>query len=309
MGDITKAIVAMTMLHYAKRLIWDGMVQLPSVKGEIALITGGSGALGQCLAEELLKEGATVVLWDLNEKLLLEAKEKLSKFSNNIHIFVCDITNRTKVYEVADRVKKEIGNVSILLNNAGVMSGKTILEQSDEVVERTIQVNSLALFWTTKAFLPHMIKEKKGYIVNVASTAGVFCANGLVDYCASKAAAIAFSRTLRLELHQLNKLDEMIHVTCICPYAIKTPLVTGWQHPPGLRSLKPNQVAKDIIWHMKMNDEMVFLPASMLFSFYYSILFPGVYRKLGDLVGVNKMTAKFEGRGVDFILNKQNAKL
>ena len=91
--------------------------------------------------------------------------------------------NRIKIYEAAEKVKSDIGPITILINNAGIVSGTHLLGTSDEKIIRTFDVNVLAHFWTIKAFMPDMITLKKGHIVNVASLAGHSGMTKLVDYC------------------------------------------------------------------------------------------------------------------------------
>ena len=93
-----------------------------------------------------------------------------------------------------------MGHVSILVNNAGIVSGTALLDTPDSKIIRTFDVNILAHFWTLKAFLPAMISQKDGHIVNVASLAGHSGTHKLVDYCASKFAAVGLDEALRVEL-------------------------------------------------------------------------------------------------------------
>jgi all-trans-retinol dehydrogenase (NAD+) len=79
--------------------------------------------------------------------------------------YVVDISDREKVYEVAKKVQQEIGNVDVLINNAGIVTCRTFLELSDKAIEMTYGVNILSHYWTAKAFLPEMIKQKRGHIV------------------------------------------------------------------------------------------------------------------------------------------------
>ena len=99
-----------------------------------------------------------------------------------------DVTNRQQVYDIAKKVTNEMGEVTILVNNAGIVSGKKIFdpENNDSYMEKTVQVNTIAHFWTVKAFLPAMIRNNHGHFVTIASSAGLVGVNGLADYCASK---------------------------------------------------------------------------------------------------------------------------
>ena len=85
-----------------------------------------------------------------------------------------------------------MGLVDILINNAGIVSGQSLLEIEDEKIEATFGVNTLSLFWTAKAFLPAMVERNHGHIVTIASSAGLVGVSKLTDYCASKWAAVGF---------------------------------------------------------------------------------------------------------------------
>lgn len=88
----------------------------------------------------------------------------------------------------------------MLINNAGIVSGKSTLELSDSMIEKTMQVNTIAHLYTIREFLPEMIAQKKGHIVTIASMAGITGVPGLSDYCASKYGAIAIDESVRLEM-------------------------------------------------------------------------------------------------------------
>ena len=137
--------------------------------------------------------------------------------------YTIDLCKREEVYKLAATVTKEVrispcylperradspqvGNVSILINNAGIVTGKTLMECPDELMRKTFDVNVVSHFWTLKAFLPHMMANNHGHIVTVASMAGHVGVAGLVDYCASKFAAVGLDESLRAEFKKL-KLD------------------------------------------------------------------------------------------------------
>src|SRR5207249_2932649 len=91
---------------------------------------------------------------------------------------------------------RDVGPIDILVNNAGVVSGRTLLEARDDDILRTFDVNTLALFWTTRAFLPAMLERGTGHVVTIASAAGLVGTSRLVDYCASKHAAVGVDRSM-----------------------------------------------------------------------------------------------------------------
>ena len=114
----------------------------------------------------------------------------------------------------------------MLINNAGIVSGKTTLELTEPMVKKTFDVNTISHLWTIKEFLPEMIAKKKGHIVSIASLAGLVSMPRLGDYCASKFGAVAIDEAVRLELKK-NGHYGYIKTTCICPYFINTGMFDG----------------------------------------------------------------------------------
>lgn len=147
---------------------------MTTINNKHVLVTGGASGLGRLLALRCAELGAAVTIWDLDaagaEAVAAEAK---AGGAGAIRDFACDVADREQVYARADEVRATAGPVDILVNNAGIVSGKPLLELTDERIELTFKVNALALFWTTKAFLPGMIERGSGHVVNVASAAGL----------------------------------------------------------------------------------------------------------------------------------------
>ena len=120
---------------------------LPDFSADVCLVTGAAQGLGRQLALKFAECGATLVLWDINEEKVFTVAEEVRALGNEAFAYVCDCSNREEVYRVAERVKREVGDVAILVNNAGMVSGKKLMESSDADIEKTFQVNTLAHFW------------------------------------------------------------------------------------------------------------------------------------------------------------------
>jgi len=129
-----------------------------SVKGDIVLITGGGSGIGRLMSLKLADLGAIIVTWDVNTKGNEETVSMIKANGGTAYGYTVDLTKKEKIYEVAEEVKKDVGVVKILINNAGIVSGSALLDTPDEKIIRTFEVNVFAQFWTMKTFLPDMIK-------------------------------------------------------------------------------------------------------------------------------------------------------
>jgi len=229
-----------------------------SVEGEIVLITGGGSGIGRLMALKLAKLGAVIVTWDVNTKGNEETVSMIQKIGGTAFAYTVDITNRQKIYAAAEEVKQDVGTVSILINNAGIVSGSALLNTPDEKIIRTFDVNVLAHFWTIKSFMPDMILNKKGHIVNVASLAGYSGSHKLVDYCSSKFAAVGIDDALKVEL-KVQGHDEYIKTTVVCPYYISTGMFAGVQSKI-IPILEPDFVAESAVRGIITNKPQVIVP-------------------------------------------------
>lgn len=147
------------------------------------------------------------------------------KNDKNVILMKCDVSSKESIEEAGRTARQNFGTVTMLINNAGIVSGKSILENSDFMMRKTLEVNTLAHLYTIREFLPDMHKIKKGHIVSIASVAGTVGTPGLSDYCASKFGAFAIDECLRTELKK--KGQTYIKTTCICPFFINTGMFDG----------------------------------------------------------------------------------
>ncbi|KAE8298481.1 Retinol dehydrogenase 10-A [Larimichthys crocea] len=196
------------------------------IDGELVLITGAGGGLGRLFAQEFTKHGAEVVLWDINSSCNDETAKLVHENGGKAYTYTVDVTNREDVYRNADLVRKDLGrDITILVNNAGVVAGARMLDCPDLLMERTMKVNCHAHFWTVKAFLPQMKAQNHGHIVTIASVLGLFSTACVEDYCASKFAAVGFHESLAHEL--IADEVEGVKTTLVCPYIVDTGMFEG----------------------------------------------------------------------------------
>ncbi|KAK3534007.1 hypothetical protein QTP86_000514 [Hemibagrus guttatus] len=229
----------------------------------------------------------TLVLWDINLDGVKEtARAVKEKGARSVHCYQVDCSDRGKVYQLAEQVKQEVGDVTILINNAGIVTGKKFMDSADSLVEKTLQVNTMAHFWTYKAFLPAMVEKNHGHLVCIASSAGLIGINGLADYCASKFAAVGFAESVALELIATGK--DGIKTTIVCPYFINTGMFDGCstKWPRMLPILEPEYVAKKIVNAILMDQTYLLMPRTMyMLMFLKRLVSPGPHPRARPGVG------------------------
>ncbi|QRV76747.1 short chain dehydrogenase [Ceratobasidium sp. AG-Ba] len=256
------AVTAFWSLKFASRLWRNGGSWLYSPEridwGEqIVMITGGSSGVGALLANTLAVRNVNVIVLDLNP-IVTE--------NYNITYYKCDVSKWEEVEAVAKQVVDEIGHPTILVNNAGVVQGKSLVDLSVADVKQTLDTNVASQFWTLKSFLPNMIKEKQGHIITVSSVMGLAGAAQMSDYCASKAALIGLHESLRYELDHLYNTPA-IRTTLLCPGHIMTPLFShakfprAWWYRFLAPTLAPHDVVKAIIAAIdEQESRTIFMP-------------------------------------------------
>jgi all-trans-retinol dehydrogenase (NAD+) len=266
---------------------------MKNVKNAVVLVTGGGSGIGRLMALDFAERGARVVIWDLNADALKLVQEEAAGRGLSIRGMICDISNRQEVYARAEQLAGETGPVDILINNAGIVQGRPLLETPDDLIEKTMRVNVLALFWTAKAFLPAMIQRNSGHIVTIASAAGLIGVRGLTDYCASKFAAVGFNESIRMELRRTG-----IRTTVICPFFIDTGMFSGvkTRFPLLLPILKSSRTAKKIVRAVLKNKELLILPPFAGSTLILRLFPPRLFDAAADFFGINHAMDEFKGR-------------
>jgi len=263
------------------------------LRGKVAVVTGGAGGLGRAKAERLLKAGAIVALWDLDQKGLKEACKDLKSFGT-VFSYALDVSDREEVFDAARRVENEIGPVDILDNNAGIMRPGSFLEADLDGIEATVRVNLLSYMWTTKAFLPGMITRGRGHLIFVASAAGLVGISGMAAYSASKHGVVGFAESLRQEL-QREKI-EGIGMTIVCPSFITTGMFDGCTPPRWTRWLTPEEVAEKTLAAVRSGKLYVSEPALIKWLPLMRTLPSAVYDRITRITRADDALKGFSGK-------------
>jgi 3-oxoacyl-[acyl-carrier protein] reductase len=192
--------------------------------GKVAFITGAAQGMGFQLALDLAKEGAKVVISDVDQKALDEAGETLKKQGAQFLAVLCDVSKRQDLENAINKAVEAYGRLDILVNNAGLLKSFSIEETTDQLIDATLDINIKGVLYAIRAVTPLMKKQKFGRIVNVASITGKNGDNSTTfAYGASKGAVISLTRSVARQLGPFG-------VTCnaIAPHAVMTKMMEYW---------------------------------------------------------------------------------
>eukprot|EP01084_Bolivina_argentea_P027637 51359_1 len=235
-----------------------------SLVNKIVLVTGGVSGIGRQTALLLKQLNAIVIVWDINKAGLDEMKTNV-----DMALFV-DITNKSKVDQAAQTVLQTYENgIDILINNAGIVIGKSMLDLTESQIRKCFDVNIISHFFTIKAFLPKMIENPNWcHIVTISSSAGRIGVPMLTDYCATKYACHGLTESLYQEMQDLGHKN--ISVSTIMPYLVNTGMFEGAVASKsiimklcGCYFLEQEYVASEIIKAIQYNTRHVILPPEL----------------------------------------------
>ena len=269
---------------------------MSEIAGQHIIITGAASGIGRLMALKLAARGGRITAWDINQPALDRVVAELSaRGGQPARGFLCDVARRDLVYDAAAQTTAAGGPVDILINNAGIVSGKSFLELPDERIEATFQINTLSLFWVTKAFLPSMIQRNHGHVVTIASASGLLGVAKLSDYSASKWAAIGFDESLRAEM---RTSAPGVKTTVVCPYYIDTGMFRGVKSrfPFLLPILKEDAVAEGVVAAIERNKARVIMPPLVYLVPPMRLLPVRLFDWVASFLGVNTSMDEFTGR-------------
>jgi len=186
-----------------------------SLKGQIALVTGGGSGIGYHIARCMREAGATVIITGRRENVLQETAEQL-----DVHYVVNDVTQRQLLPGLVERIEDEIGPIDILVNNAGINMKKPVWEVTDEDFNEVLQTNLHAVFTLTRECGKRMKERRKGSVVMITSMAALYGIDRVVAYSAAKSAIGGMVKALATEFSPMG-----IRVNAIAPGFIETPMM------------------------------------------------------------------------------------
>ena len=259
--------------------------------GATLLVTGGGSGLGRRMALGAARRGSRVVIWDVDAAAGAAVRDEIRAAGGQADAQYVDVTDRDAVKAAA----AEAGTVDVVVNNAGVVSGQRLLDATEDAIERTINVNVLALYWVTRAFLGGMVGRRRGTVVTVASAAGLVGVARQTDYSASKFAAVGFNESLRAEL-RADRAD--VNTLVVCPFYINTGMFDGvrTRWPLLLPILEEEDVAARVLDAIEAGHRKLVLPPLVNLLPVLRVLPVGVFDRLMDVLGVNRTMDHFTGR-------------
>ena len=193
---------------------------MDSLKGKVALITGGASGIGKATALLFAQAGASVAIADINEALGKALEQDIKAQGGNAICMRCDVTRSQDCQQAVNTTLQQLGRLDILFNNAGVIRRADVVETSEGDWDRVMDVNVKSIFLMSKYAIPVMIRTGGGAIINTSSGWGMKGGPKAAAYCASKGAVVNLTRAMAID-HGPQK----IRVNCICPGDVDTPML------------------------------------------------------------------------------------
>jgi 3-oxoacyl-[acyl-carrier protein] reductase len=218
-----------------------------TLQGQIALVTGASRGIGQAIALELGKQGATVIGTATSDKGAQAISDYLAAAGVTGTGLALNVNDAAQIDLVLDTLRKQFGEVSILVNNAGITKDNLLARMSEEEWDDVLTTNLKSVFRLSRAVLRAMMKARTGRIINISSVVGSSGNPGQTNYSASKAGMVGFSKSLAQEIGSRN-----ITVNCVAPGFIDTDMTQALgeeqraklvEHVPLKRLGKPEDIA------------------------------------------------------------------
>ena len=259
------------------------------------LITGGASGIGKIMGRMALEKGAKCfIIWVINLAGIEATRKELSRYGK-VKGYVVDVANYEVVSLAYQKAVEDCGDIDIVINCAGIItSNKTFDQMNVDEMTRTMNINTLAPMFVTRAALPDMLRRNRGHVCTIASAGGMLSNPKMSVYAASKWGAIGWSDSVRIELQNAKS---NVHVTTVAPYYINTGMFDGVKSPI-IPILKPEYVCKRIIRAIERNRSVRGIPFGFHFIRFWQFLLPTrIFDFLfGEVMGIYHTMDAFTGR-------------
>jgi NADP-dependent 3-hydroxy acid dehydrogenase YdfG len=215
---------------------------LPDYRDKVAVVTGAASGIGYAIARKAAAEGMKVVLADIDKDRLDQAAASLAGRGAAVHGMEVDVADREAVQGLAARVQAEVGDVWLLVNNAGVYMSAPFVEMPLAQWEFVVGVNLWGVVHCLQAFLPGMVARDAGHVVSTSSIDGLVTVRNATSYVAAKHAVTALSETL---FRELEEAGSAVGVSVLCPAAVDTDILNSAKHWPERLGPAPVMAPRD----------------------------------------------------------------
>src|SRR5262249_49299589 len=167
--------------------------------GDVVVVTGAGGGFGRAFCKRFARLGAKVAAWELNREAGEETVAQVKAAGGEAHFFPVDLSDTSQINSAVEKTLTAYGTPYLVINNASIYPRASVIDMKVEDWERTLKVNITAPFIIVRAFGPHMLKQKRGVVINIASGRAVEGAKKGANYAASKAAILSLTKSLAME--------------------------------------------------------------------------------------------------------------
>ncbi len=190
--------------------------------GKISIITGAARGIGHATAKKFAREGAKVVVCDLDQTAVDAAVHEVRQAGGEAHGFVVDVTDPVSIRAMVDAVMQRYGRIDVLVNNAGIVQDAQLLKMREDQFDRVIDVNLKGTYNCTKAMAAIMVEQGSGVILNASSIVGIYGNFGQTNYAASKFGVIGMVKTWARELGRKG-----VRANAVCPGFVETSIISS----------------------------------------------------------------------------------
>jgi len=265
-------------------------------QGKIVIVTGGSSGIGKALSRDLCREGATVIIADIQKEAGQKVVQEIVANGGNASFSEVDVTHPEAVQALVNQTVVKYGRLDLMFNNAGIGVSGEVRDFTLQDWNRTLDINVRGVVHGVHAAYQVMVQQGHGHIINVASLAGLTPASYGVPYCASKHAVVGLSTALRVEAKALG-----VKVSVVCPGFIKTPMLTDTPGVnlskegtdnivKGLPKISAEKCARIILRGIRRNKAIITVPFFATLGWWLTRISPRIARFVAGMI-TNKMRA------------------
>ncbi len=260
--------------------------QRRSLNAKVVAITGGARGIGKATAAALVRKGCRVAIGDLDLGL---AEQTAAALGGGTIALALDVTDRASFASFLDEAERQLGQIDVVVNNAGIMPVTPFAEEGEDSVRRQVDINLHGVITGTQLAIERMSPRHGGHIVNIASQAGKLGTPGIATYSATKHAVVGLSEAVRAELHGSG-----VEVACVMPTVVNTELTSGVSQR-WVRPVEAEDVAAAIVDALEVPRFEVFVPRVNGVMYKAMTLIPrGARESLGRLMKIDKLMTEVD---------------